>query len=303
MRYNTPSTPLDNLKDLMTRGGIPVTMTLLACSVALFLGSFFTSHGLDRFILSYVAFSPYNILHAPWTVFTYPIAADGFFNLLIGGFFFWLAGGSLERGWGSQRYAIFFFSLTAITALSLLLGYTLAGRIAMPNFLQGNGVPPMFGFTLPLSGMIVAFCMLNPNLTLNFYFVPVKAIHVAWIIAFLSYFMAGMGPVLSLFACGGIFASFLYVKFGRSWGDISSYSAPRRAPRGPDLRMDTRPSKPAGTQSFRTTRDGSPLRPKPFDIAGRIRDWRDRRKLEKLWRNSGLSDSEPEWRDDEKRRR
>ncbi len=294
MRYNTPTTPLDNLKDFMTRGGIPVTMTLLVCSVALFLGSFFTSQGLDRFIVSYVAFLPYNILHAPWTIFTYPIVAGGFFNLLVGGFFFWLAGGSLERGWGSQRYAIFFFSLTAITALSLLLGYSLAGREA---------IPPMFGFSLPLSGMIVAFCMLNPNLTLNFYFVPIKAIYVAWIVALLSYFMAGMGPLLNLFACGGILAAFLYVKFGRSWGDISSYSAPRRAPRGPDLRMDMRPSKPAGRQSFRTTRDGSPLRPKPFDIAGRIRDWRDRRKLEKLWRNSGLSDSEPEWRDDEKRRR
>ena len=303
MRYGTPTTPIDTIRDFMTRGGIPVTMTLLVCSVALSLGSFFTSQGLDRFIWSYVAFSPFNIIHAPWTIFTYPIVAGGFFNLLIGSFFFWLAGGSLERGWGSQRYAIFFFSLTAISALSLLLGYSLAARAALPAYLLGNGLPPMFGFTLPLSGMIVAFCMLNPNLTLNFYFVPVKAIHVAWIVALLSYFMAGMGPILNLFACGGIIAAFLYVRFGRSWGDVGSYSAPRRVPRGPDLRMDTRASKPAVRPSFRTTLDGSPRQRKPLDFVGRIRDWRDRRKLEKLWRNSGLSDSEPEWRDDEKRRR
>ena len=209
----------------------------------------------------------------------------------------------MERGWGSRRYAIFFFTLSAISALSLLLGYYLAGRVAFPEFLLGNGLALMFGFSLPLSGMIVAFCMLNPELTLNFYFVPVRAIHVAWIVALLSYFTAGMGPLLNLFACGGIFAAFLYVKFGRSWGDIGSYSAPRQTSRGPDLRMDSRPAKPSGRPTFRTTLDGSPRQRSAFDLAGRLRDWRDRRKLEKLWRNSGLSNSEPEWRDDEKRRR
>ena len=299
MRYNTPNTPIDTMRDFVTRGGIPVTMTLLIISVALFLAMFFTSGAVAPFVMSYIAFLPVNAFHAPWTICTYPIVSQDPVGLLIGGFFMWLAGGSLERSWGSARYATFFFALSAITALSLLLGVFLAGRMDAPTFLMGRGLPVLFGFNLPLSGMIVAFCMLNAEQTIMFYFFPIRAIYVAWIVFLLTYFLGGMGPILNLFACGGIFAAFLYVKFGRSWGDIGSYSAPRRTFRGPDLRMDTRPQRP----TFRTTLDGSPRRRGAMDIAGRVKDWQERRRLERLWKNSGLPDSEPDWRDDEKRRR
>ena len=232
------------MRDFVTRGGIPVTISLLVISVALFLAMFFTNGVVAPFVMSYVAFMPANAFHAPWTICTYPVVPGNFIGLLIGGFIFWLAGGSLERGWGSARYAVFFFALSAISALSLLLGVYLAGRADTPAFLMGGAFPVLFGFSLPLSGMIVAFCMLNPNLTLTFYFFPIRAIYVAWIVALLTYFSAGMGPLLNLFACGGIIAAFLYVKFGRSWADIGSYSASRRNFRGPDLADGHAPAAP-----------------------------------------------------------
>ncbi len=300
MRYGTPNTPMDQIRDFVTRGGIPVTIGLLVVSVAIFLTMFFTNGAVNPAVLAYVAFLPANALHAPWTIFTYPVVSLGFFSLLIGGFFFWLAGGSLERSWGSARYAVFFFALSAISALSLLLGTYLFERTSTPSFLMAGGLPLLYGFQLPLSGMIVAFCLINPNLTLMFYFFPIRAIYVAWIVALLTYFSAGMGPLLNLFACGGIIAAFLYVKFGRSWADISSYSAPSRTFRGPDLRMDSRPS---ARPKFRTSLDGSPRQRAPLDFAGRLKDWQERRRLEKLWKNSGLSGPEPDWQDDEKRRR
>ena len=40
-----------------------------------------------------------------------------------------------------------------------------------------------------------------------------------------------------------------------------------------------------------------------LDLAGRWKDWRERRRLEKLLRNSGFTEGEPRWRDDEERRR
>jgi len=304
MRYNTPNSPMDTMRDFVTRGGTPVTISLIAASVALFLASFFTNRLIDAFVDTHVAFHPFYALHAPWTIFTYPVVSGDFISLLIGCFFLWLAGGSLERSWGSIRYSVFFFALAAISALSLLMGSALSllmgtylfERSSLPSKMMAG----LTGFQLPLSGMIVAFCMLNPNVTLMFYFFPVRAIYVAWIVTLLTYFTAGMGPLLNLFACGGIIAAFLYVKFGRPWAEIGSYSAPRRKFQGPDLRMDTRPSRPP---SFRTTPDGSPLKRKPMDFAGRLKDWQERRRLEKLWKNSGLSNSEPDWRDDEKRRR
>lgn len=295
MRYTNSNNPMDNLRSFVSRGGIPVTLTLLAISIALFLASFFTSGRADELVVTNITFLPANMGVKPWTFLTYPVyngGAGGFISVLIGGFFLWLAGGSLERSWGSARYALFFFALTAITACSVELGWMLS---------RGTMIP-LYGFQLPLSGLIVAFCMLNAEQTLTFYFFPIKGKYIALIVTLYTYFTAGLGPVMNLFALGGIGAAFLYVRYGRSWGDIDSYSArPRSASRGPDLRayppasrFNTRP---------RTTMDGSPTSRSMLDIAGRWKDYQERKRLEKLWKNSGFSDPEREQRDDEGRRR
>ncbi len=295
MRYNNSNSPMENLRDFVSRGGIPVTLTLLTISITLFLASFFTSGRVDELLVRNLAFVPENMGHAPWTFLTYPVyngGVSGAFNVLLGGFFLWLAGGSLERSWGSARFALFFFALTAITACSVELGW----------FISRHSFALLSGFQLPLAGLIVAFCMLNAEQTIVFYFFPIKAKYVALIVTLMTYFFAGMGPLLDLFACGGILAAFLYVRYGRSWGDIDSYGArPRTAGRGPDLRayppasrFNTRP---------RTTVDGSRLGRSVFDFAGRWKDYQERKRLEKLWKNSGFSDPEREQRDDEGRRR
>ena len=294
MRYNTPNNPMDNLRGIITRGGIPVTMTLLGINILTFLAAFFSQETVRPILESELAFNLANFFHAPWTLLTYPLISMPPFSLwlVVTWVFFWLSGGSLERSWGSQRYALFFFFVTLFCSLSLLAG----------GLLLRQDIMPLNDIFLPLTGLIVAFCMLNPEQEIVVYFFPVRAKYVAVGVTLWTYLTYGsiMGPKLALFALGGILAAYLYVRFARPWADIGSYSAPRRTSRGPDLRMDSRP---AARPTFRTTLDGSPRQRKPFDIAGRLRDWRDRRKLEKLWRNSGLSDSEPGWRDDEKRRR
>ena len=295
MRYNTPNNPMDNFRQMLYRGGIPVTTGLLLINAATFLLAFMLP-ALMIFLAKWAIFSTDDVRFHPWTIVTYPLvyldaSSNGFFNFLFGGFLLWSAGGSLERSWGSARYGVFFFVTGAISAIFLLLGSLLLGQ---PDIL--------FGFFLPLACCVMAFCMLNPEQTISFFFFPIPAKFFAAIITLFTWVYVGQGghALLGVFALAGILASFLYVRYGRAWADIGSYSAPRRTSRGPDLRMDSRP---AARPTFRTTLDGSPRQRKPFDIAGRLRDWRDRRKLEKLWRNSGLSDSEPEWRDDEKRRR
>lgn len=292
MRYTNSNSPIDNLRDFVSRGGIPVTLVLLTVSIGLFLASFFTIGRVDEFLVENFTFMPANMGHKPWTFLTYPVFNGGVVNVLLGGFFLWLAGGSLERSWGSTRYALFFFALTAITACSVEMGWLLARSMPIP----------LYGFHWPLAGLIVAFCMLNPEQIVTIYFLPIKAKYVALIVTLMTYFLAGLGPLLSLFALGGILVAFLYVRYGRPWGDIDSYSArPRSASRGPDLRayppasrFNTRP---------RTTIDGSPTSRSPLDFAGRWKDYQERKRLEKLWKNSGFSDPEREQRDDEGRRR
>lgn len=292
MRYNSPNSPIDALRDFIQRGGVPVTLALVGINVFTFLAAFF-SPGLGALLQTEMVFGIRSVISAPWTLLTYALVSLPPFSLwfVINLVFFWLSGGSLERGWGSRRYALFFFALTLASSLSLLLG----------GLLLHQQSPPLSGVFLPWTGLIVAFCMLNPEQQITVYFFPVRAKYLAIGVTAWTYLTYGsmLGPLMGLFAIGGILAAYLYVRFARPWGDIGYYNAPRQSFRGPDLRMDNRPARP----TFRTTLDGSPQRRSPMDIAGRWKDWQERRRLEKLWKNSGLPGSEPEWRDDEKRRR
>lgn len=288
MRYNSPNSPMDNFQRLLFRGGIPVTTALLLVNAATFLLAFMIPVVM-QFFFQWLMFQTPGVVLKPWTLLTYPLvyldtSAQGFFNFLFGGFTLWSLGGSLERSWGSQKYALFFFVMGALSALCLLVGSLVLG---MPDGL--------FGFFLPLACCIIAFCMIQPEQSVQVFLFPVRAKYFAVIVTLFTWVYVGQGgrALLGLFALGGLLAAFLYARHGRA------YSLPSRASRGPDLRMDSRPAPP----SFRTTLDGSPVQRRPFDVAGRWKDWQERRRLEKLWKNSGFSGSESEWRDDEKRRK
>ena len=279
---------MDNFQRLLFRGGIPITTALLLVNAATFLLAFMIP-AVMQFFFQWMMFQTPSAFLKPWTLITYPLVyldttAQGFFNFLFGGFTLWSLGGSLERSWGSQKYALFFFVMGLISALCLLLGSLVLG---MPDGL--------FGFFLPLACCIIAFCMIQPEQTVQVFLFPVRAKYFAVIVTLFTWIYVGQGgrALLGLFALGGLLAAFLYVRYARA------YSLPGRASRGPDLRMDSRPARPA----FRTTLDGSPTQRRFFDFAGRWKDWQERRRLEKLWKNSGFSTSETEWRDDEKRRK
>ncbi len=289
MRYNSPNTPAEQLRDFFLRGGIPVTITLLALNVLTFLGGFFSPRIAQPFILTYLVFNSPVALHVPWTFLTYPFVTLGFsLWMLVTWVFFWLSGGSLERSWGSARFGAFFFALTAISAASLFVG----------GLVLHAPVMMLTDLFLPLTGLIVAFCMLNPTQTMVLYFFPIQARWIALLVTALVFFQYGSMYSdwrMGLFACGGILAAFLYMRFGRSWADIGSYRAPRP---GPDLRLF--PRAPV-TPRRRSVLDGSRSR-SPLDLAGRWKDYQERRRLERLLRNSGFSDREPGWRDDEEHR-
>ncbi|MEO7716393.1 MAG: rhomboid family intramembrane serine protease [Capsulimonas sp.] len=282
MSYGSPPNPMDQLRNFVQRGGIPVTYALLVANLVTFFAMFFGGQGAIAKVFGYLAFDSFNFLTKPWTIVTYPLISSDLWTLLIGGFFFWLTGGSLERGWGSARFAKWFFSLAAVFALCLALGEHLLNTQRLVQ-----------GLYLPLSGVIVAFCALNPEQTMVLYWIPIRARYMIFIVAIFVW--VTYGPLLGFFACLGVLAAYVYMTY------FNTYGGRGYAVRSPDPKiLHLRPNQKT---IRKVSLDGSSPRGF-FDFAGRLRDYQEKKRLEQLLKNSGFTDKN-DWLDDDhpKRRR
>jgi membrane associated rhomboid family serine protease len=254
------------------RSQMPATLTIIAINAVLFLFYFF-----DRFVSLFFTFivPPFNILDV-WTLFAYPLLTPNFFRVVFGCLWLVWVGGSLERSWGTFRYTIFFFALTAISGLGLFVGSLILHSEAV-----------IVGLWIPVTSMTVAWATINPLLTVMIYgLIPVQARWIAIFEVGVIYFVYYDGaPLLGLFALLGPLAAYVIVKMGLMTGITM------RMPRGPDLRIVGggagygRPLDDAGI--------GMSLNP-----LNRIRSWQQRRRLAKLLQKSGFTN-----RDDDQRRK
>lgn len=186
------------------RDRIPVTKLLIVTNVLTFLAAVV---GRIAQIPFYLGFSSAGLASMPWTAFTYPLvgAFGGPLSLLLAGYWLWVAGGSLERSWGSRTFTLFFFIMSAVSALGLYAG----GMV--------TGIPiSLVGLWLPLAGTTVAFAMTNPEQVILFFFIiPMKLKYLALIDAALVFISFGMSnPLLGFFALAGCAASYWYVTAG-----------------------------------------------------------------------------------------
>ena len=184
--------------------GTPVTKILAVVNILTFLIVWMMpSVGIDR-LLAFQSPSAFAFFH-PWRFFTYGLLGHlDILGLLFSIIWLWFAGGSLERAWGSARFGIFFFAISAISALGILAGGVLTRTPV-----------ELAGLWMPLAGVTIAFAMLNPEQTILFYLViPLKLKYLALIdviFVFLNYAHGGnflMG-ICALLGCG---VSYYYVK-------------------------------------------------------------------------------------------
>ncbi|MGO8670052.1 MAG: hypothetical protein ACLQVD_01585 [Capsulimonadaceae bacterium] len=275
MSFNRPSNPIDGLSTWIHRGGIPVTTTILIANVATAVVGFFSQPAL-AFFFQYVWCDSREVLHHPWTIVTYPFASDvylqgGFIWWVLNAVFFWLSCGSLERSWGAEKFATFFAGISCVGAISFAAGC---------HLIHASGVGAVLGgFALPMLAMIVAFCSINSETQVMFIVVPLKAKYVSILAVAMIFY--NYGPVLGCFANVTLLAAYLYVRYGRSWSMEAAYT--RRSNNIIDLREIKR--RKSGPYYL----DGSTRRG-PFDLVGRWKDMQERRKLERLLRNSGVFD-------------
>jgi hypothetical protein len=236
---------------------IPVTKSVIVTGVLTFLVFVFTGGGLAKLL----SFSSVGVFTAPWTLATYPL--QGTFEpvaLLFSSYWMWVACGTLERSWGSRVFGIYFFVMSAITAVGLLVATTVAG---VPTHAAG--------LWLPLAGATIAFAMQNPEQQILFFFIiPMKLKYLALLdVLLVMVSFARPNPLVGVFALAGCAVSYWYVRQGRS----PDFGTPRQSRQGDVVRVyDKR---------------GFLSRLNPFRA---IRDWRERKRLRDFFDKSGFGE-------------
>jgi hypothetical protein len=212
---------------------------------------------------------------------TYPIAQVGqgvnVINTIFLCMWLWSLGGSLERSWGSAGFARFFAAVTVGTSLVLCLGAWLL-KIYPPFQLAG--------LSLPIVAVTVAWAAINPYEDLLLFFViRMKAwMLAALVVVFMLFLTFSSWPLLGLFALVNPLIGYLWVR-GRL-----PFPAPTLrnlgAKRRPDLRFYDVDRAQGRTAEY------DEIRKRQRNPIDRFKDWRERRRLQKLWRDSGFTDED-----------
>ncbi len=252
-----PRTTKDKIIYWVFADRIPLTKLVIVSNILTWLA--ISLFGLSV-LTSHTVFSVDGVVSMPWTVVTYPLLGSGGpLFILFACYWMWVAGGSLERSWGTSRFAAYFFSMTAVSALGLYVG-SFAAKAA--------GVSAS-GLWLPIAGITVAFAMLNPEEQILFMlFLPMKLKYLALIdVALVLVAYGANNPILGVFALAGCAYSYSYV----------------RRPR----RYEARPRAVRADRSRRTSRKLNPF--------SWMKEQRERRRLKRfLERSSGSDDDGPD---------
>ena len=281
MAYRRSSGPFEQVQSFLLRSGAPFTTIVIALSVLIFLAEFLSVNVLVLLASLLECVVGPGAHPKVWTVFLYPLQAGSVLTLIFSSMWLWSIGGYLERMWGTRAFGLFMLVVTALTPLCTSLGMLI---------LRSEGTFGFSGLWLPLAAMTVAWAAIDPyaETTFNFVF-KTQARWVAWITIVLIYFGQFFGrPLLGLFALIPCGLAWLYVRKSLPYSVRSLFDGQSRnsSPSGrkPGLRImdiDRKPPQKSGLETLRRSKRG-PL--------GAYRDWQERRRLEKLWRNSGFSD-------------
>jgi membrane associated rhomboid family serine protease len=247
---------------------IPVTWGLVGMNVLTFFFAFLGMRtGLGEILLRSLALTHLSHL-SPWTFLTWPLVAGlDVLGLVLNTYFFVQFGGSLERSWGTKVFGGFVAATTALTGLTLWLGMLLLRAPILES-----------GLWLPMTAIIVAWATINRRETVRLAMIlPMPALWAAAIgvvFAFFHVSMAGVHPLLGLFALSGCGAAYWYVVQGRN----------------------LRTNKKKSTDNVRFVNFGQELREdknskNPFTRAVEEKKRRERdKKLEEMFRRSGYDD-------------
>ncbi|HWP31957.1 MAG TPA: rhomboid family intramembrane serine protease [Fimbriimonadales bacterium] len=199
-----PPGPLVNnaIYNFLYRSGSPFTYIVLGVVCLAFLLFWLGSGNPETYaFVKSTFFTPSEFLRKPWTIFTYWIFTADLGLLLFIGLGLYFFASSLEREYGTKRFALAFSGLVLICPISFWLGY-----------LFGVGDVPLMTVGLPVAGCLVAWAARHPHSKiLLFMVVPIEARWVGWLTVIGVGIGYGWGhPLFSIFALLPLGLCYLY---------------------------------------------------------------------------------------------
>ncbi len=206
------------------QGGNPLTLAIIAIN---FLTMVLVTFRVP--VVEWMMFVAPGWYLKPWTLLTYPLLSTRIISFLLHSLWLYSMGSSLERSWGTRSYAIYFFTMAAISALGIALG---SAVLDVPDWAEN---------WLPIAVLTVTFCWLNPHAEINIWgILPILARWLGFavmLIVFFLYAQEHSHPLTGLFALTGCAAAILWVNFrSRHYSEgvsplagIANISLPKRA--------------------------------------------------------------------------
>ena len=163
----------------------PSIVIIVLCALSYFIE---TIPGIGSIYGNTFQFDPNSLFTRPWTLITYIFLHIGlwhlFFNMLVLYFF----GTALESRAGNKQLLAIFFTAGILSAI----GYTF---LSGPIFNIAPG--PMVGASGAIYGVFAALTMLEPELRVYVYFIPMRLKHALVLFALFDFLMAGSSDMIA----------------------------------------------------------------------------------------------------------
>ena len=163
----------------------PSIVIIALCVLSFFLE---TVPGIGSIYINAFQFNPYYLFTRPWTLVTYIFLHAGLFHLFFNMLVLYFFGTVLESRAGNRQLLAIFFTAGILSAI----GYTFLSR---PIFDIAPG--PMVGASGAIYGVFAALTMLEPDLRVYVYFIPMRLKHALVLFALFDFLMVGSSDMIA----------------------------------------------------------------------------------------------------------
>lgn len=163
----------------------PSIVIIVLCTLSFFLEMV---PGIGSLYVSAFQFDPNSLVTRPWTLITYMFLHTGLVHLLFNMIVLYFFGTALEKRAGDRQLLKIFFTAGILSAI----GYTFLSR---PIFNISPG--PMVGASGAIYGVFAALTMLEPDIRVYVYFVPMKLKYALLLFALFDFLMVNSSDMIA----------------------------------------------------------------------------------------------------------